>query len=82
MTLYTSPWLTTREALDIAEREHPTNVVARCNYIRERAHEAKTVSEQACWLEALARWQLDEVFEPVASDPRPDPLTHPEYWTE
>lgn len=80
MTMYTSPYLTTREALDIAKREHPDCLLDRCNFIRTQAHEAKTMRDQACWLEALAR--TPEVFEPPCSDSRPDPITNPDYWTE
>lgn len=78
--MYTSPWLTTREALDMAISAHPDDLVERCAFIRSHADTATTMRDQACWLEALAATR--GIIEPPYSDPRPDPRTHPEYWTE
>ena len=79
--LYTHTRITTREALDIAQREHPVDLVQRVAFLRAAADTAETISDQACWLEALARTR-GELPEGGQSDPRPDPRTHPEYWTE
>ncbi len=44
--------------------------------------EVRYEEHRAKWAEEEKDDDDDEVGEPSASDPRPDPRTHPEYWTE